>query len=619
MLESLRDRDTEKTARWAGTLRFASALCVIFGAFTLARAQQISSPPQHEFFINCSAADAGDGSSRHPWDSLSEAEAHVFAPGDEIELARGTVCHGSFSPHGSGTPEHRIRLTAYGKGPRPRIVASPTARQALLLFNQEFWQVDSLDISGGNTYGLFVSGDKGKLSHIHLKNLFVHDVEGGVLKNKDSGLVVVAPSKIEAYFDDVLVDGVEAAHTNQWAGILIGGGRFYAGPEAPRNRHVIVRNSSVHDVYGDGIILFRDQDSVVETSTAWETGMQPTETTGTPNAIWTWTCTDCTVQDNEAFLTDSPGVDGGAYDIDWANTRNTVQRNIAHDTQGYCFAVFAAGYVTVDSVVRDNLCIDNGLSPRLAVLQGAVYLHTWNGGVIRNLQIENNRIIWDPPVSSAAAIVNEATIAPTPATVTGNQIESSAPLFYRVTSQMVLSSNRYTYSGAGDARFILDGQAHTMAALQAEGLEKGTKLIKQSKLAPQERAVKLDASVDFALDGDRLLAPEPRTQLMVLRSLAAQYGRAAFNVRVHLQGTEGSAENATARANALLDLNAGSIQFDETREVVGTIRLLTQDGRRLEQWRGFQNAATLSLAVRARLGPPRFSQMPRQSQLERNQ
>jgi len=210
------------------------------------------------------------------------------------------------------------------------------------------------------------------------------------MKNKDNGLVVVGPSSAHAVFSDILVDGVDAAHTNQWAGILIGGGPFYFPPEFPLNSHITVRNSSVQDVYGDGIILFRDSDSLIETSVAWQTGMQPTETIGTPNAIWTWTCTDCTVRDNEAFLTDSPGVDGGAYDIDWANTRNTVERNYAHDTQGYCIAVFAAGYVTSQSLVHDNLCIDNGLSPRLAALQGAVYLHTWSGGVLRGLHIDHN-------------------------------------------------------------------------------------------------------------------------------------------------------------------------------------------------------------------------------------
>jgi hypothetical protein len=563
------------------------------------------------WYLNCSLTDPGDGSLAHPWNDLSMAQAHSFVAGDRIALARGTVCHGSFSPQGSGTADHPIRLTAYGQGPRPRIVATAKDRQALRLFNQEYWQVDSLDLSGANTYGIFVSGDHGMMRHIYLKNLFVHDVQGGTMKNKDNGLVVVGPSKTGAVFEDVLVDGVDAAHTNQWAGILVGGGPFYSPPDAPLNHHITVRNSSVQDVYGDGIILFRDSDGLIETSVAWQTGMQPTETTGTPNAIWTWTCTDCTVQDNEAFLTDSPGVDGGAYDIDWANTRNTVQRNYAHDTQGYCIAVFAAGQVTSESVVRDNLCIDNGLSPRLAALQGAVYLHTWSGGVLSGLRIDHNTILWNPPVAAAPAIVNDATIDGAPAAFTGNRIESSAPLFYRSNAQFAPSANTYRYTGAGDAKFTLGERREvSLAALQAAGVEPGTTLERQSAPTRTEIALRLEATVDFTLDADGLLAHAPRAQLLVLRSLAAQYGPAALAVTVHLHAApNSSAEKLAAQANALLDLDAASIRFDSDGKQDGLIRLLTADDRLLEQWRGFQNAATLGGAVRARLGAPRFAAM----------
>jgi Right handed beta helix region len=303
---------------------FALTMAISFAFFLPARsfavAQDVSSAATHEFFVDCSRPQAGDGSQAHPWNSLIAAQAHAFAPGDRIVLARGSTCRGSFTPQGSGTEGKPIRLTAYGEGPRPKIVAGAGDRQALLLFNQEYWQIDSLDVSGSNAYGIFVSGDKGVLHHIGLRDLYVHDVRGGAMKNKDNGLVVVGPSSRDVTFSDVLVDGVVAAHTSEWAGILIGGGNF--GMDAPPNQHVVIRNSSVHDVYGDGIVLFRDSDGLIETSTAWETGMQPTQTIGTPNAIWTWSCTECTVRDNEAFLTDSPGVDGGAYDIDWNNTRN---------------------------------------------------------------------------------------------------------------------------------------------------------------------------------------------------------------------------------------------------------------------------------------------------------
>jgi hypothetical protein len=571
-------------------------------------AQNNSPEPSRAYFIDCSAANAGDGSAARPWNSLTAAVAHPFEPGDRVALARGTVCHGSLSLQGSGTKDHLIRLTAYGRGPRPSIVAAGSDRQALLLFNQEYWLVDSLDLSGANTYGVFVSGDRGTLHHIYLKNLFVHDVMGGAMKNKDNGLVVVGPSSLDVFFDDIQVDGVVAAHTNQWAGILIGGGPFPYKPDAPLNSRITVRNSSVQDVYGDGIVLFRDSNSVIETSTAWQTGMQPTETIGTPNAIWTWTCTDCIVRDNEAFLTDSPGVDGGAFDIDWDNTRNTVERNYGHDTQGYCFAVFAAGYVTSESVVRDNLCVNNGQSPRLAALQGAAYLHGWNGGVVRGLSIEHNTFVWNPPVASAAAIVDDLSARPAVA-FDHNRIDSAARLFYRVNAPFAPSENDYRYTGTGDARFSLgDRNDVPLAALQRAGFEKGSILKKESMATQSATSLRLEATIDFSLDADGLLAPGPRAQLMVLNNLAAQYGPAALKVIEHLQVDHASFDK-DALANALLDLNAGAVNFDYNGSASGVIRLLGADGGLLKEWHGFQNAATLGGAVRERLGEPQFAEM----------
>ncbi len=587
-----------------------SALILLMSFRVYAFAQNSPSANSHSYFIDCSAAVAGDGSLEQPWNNLPPAEVHAFVPGDHIALARGSVCKGSFSPQGSGSAGQLIRLTAYGKGPRPRIVAPATARQALLLFNQEYWQIDSLDISGGSTYGVYITGDRGVLHHLYLKNLFVHDLHGGALKNKDNGLVVIGPSKLGAVFDDVLVDGVVAAHTNQWSGILVGGGAFYTPDDAPLNRNVVVRNSCVHDVFGDGIILFRDANSRIETSTAFEIGMQPTQDVGTPNAIWTWTCTDCTVQDNEAFLTDSPGVDGGAYDIDWNNRRNIVQRNYAHDTQGYCVAVFAAGYTTRESIVRDNLCIDNALSPRLAAMQGAVYIATWNNGVIHDLRIENNKIVWNPPVATASAIVNPGTVDGPGTVFTGNRVESSAPSFYRSNEKFAPSGNTYLYSGASQAQFTFgDHKEASLSALQAAGFEKSSTLAGPGRTVQKANSLNLDATIGFALDSDGLLAPEPRAQLMVLRSLAAQYGPDSLAVAVHLIGNAGSPAERDAMANALLDLDTTAVHFDRDGQTKGLIRLADSDGRKLEEWNGFQNASALGSAVRARLGAPQYSRM----------
>jgi hypothetical protein len=586
-------------------------LFVFLGSLLMhARGENNAATTASSYYIDCSAATTGDGSRNHPWNTLAAAQAHLFEPGDEIALRRGTECRGAFAPQGSGRDGKLIRLTAYGEGRRPRIVAPASERQVLLLFNREYWQIDSLDLSGAHTYGIFVSGDKGPLRHIYLKNLYVHDVVGGALKNKDNGLVIVGPSSAAAIFNDVVVDGVDAAHTNQWAGILVGGGNYAYAEDAPLNRNVVVRNSTVRDVFGDGIILFRDQDSAIRTSAAWQTGMQPTQDVGTPNAIWTWTCTDCTVEDNEAYLTDSPGVDGGAYDIDWDNTRNTVQRNYAHDTQGYCVAVFAAGYTTSASVVRDNLCVDNGLSPRLSALQGAVYLHTWNDGPIKGLKIEGNTIQWNPPVPDAAAIVNDALIPGEPVLFRQNHIVSVATLVYRSNAQFYPSAN--TYSLPGEPLFTLGDLCDVkLPALQAAGKEAGSSLEHLQRTSPSANLLRIDAFVNPVLDSDGLLAPEPRAQLVVLRSLAGQYSHDQLSVTIHLQGNE----NKAALTNALRDLEdvyPGALRFDHdasAHQALGLVRLLSSDGKMLQEWHGFQNAATLGGAVRARLGAPHYAHM----------
>ena len=603
--------------------------------------QGISSVPSHSFFVDCSAPVGGDGAAAHPWNSLEIAEAHVFTPGDTIALARGSECKGSFSPKGSGAKDSLIRLTAYGEGPRPRIVASSTDRQALLLFNQEYWQVDSLDLSGGNTYGVFVSGDAGVLHHIYLKNLLVHDVFGGDMKNKDNGLVVVGPSKLGAYFDDVLIDDVHAAHTNQWAGILVGGGPFYIPNDAYINQHVIIRNSTVHDMYGDGIVLFRDAQSVIRASAAWETGMQPTQTIGTPNAIWTWTCTDCTVEDNEAFLTDSPGVDGGAYDIDWATTRNRVEQNYAHDTQGYCVAVFGAGYVTQDAVVRNNVCVNNGLSPRMSGTEGAVYFHTWDNGKIDGLTVEKNLIDWSPPTPGAPIVNDKGTMFGDPgAILRDNTVRSTSPILLRSSDdRLVLANNRYVYAGVEQPAWFWNGKSwDSLQKLQAAGAEKATTLSRtlgpsvaadrpmrfdtqslqnlvglDGRSLPEEQPAdyRFVTSVDLRLDADGLIEPGAMARLNVLRTLAREYNAQQLQILVFVPETD---TNAALR-NALIDLDAPSICFvrSSRSETMATV-LIDAQGEVREQWPEDYapfNAATVGYAVRHHLGIPIYAQMDR--------
>jgi hypothetical protein len=392
------------------------------------------------YYVDCAAGnDAADGQSpATAWRSVRAVSAREFHAGDSIRLRRGTTCHGTLWPKGSGVPAAPILLDAWGDGPLPKVQAEPGAEAAFRLFNQEYWTVQHAEFIGGQPHGVFVSGTEGVLHAIHIRSILVHGVTGEP-KNKEGGLVVVASGSAGQRFDDVLIDGVTAYGTSQWAGILVGSLAFGFLSEPARSSNVSVRNSIVHDVAGDGIVLFQVNQGRIESSVAWYTGMQRTQSIGTPNAIWTWMCHECAVRRCEAFLTDSPGVDGGGFDIDYGDDDNVVEDSYAHDTQGYCVAVFGAGRTTTNSIVRRNVCAANGRSPRLAAMQGAVFLSTWDGGRLRGVQLSENRILWNPPIA-AAAVVNTADFDGEGA-FADNLIESSVPQPIRSTPSLRFARN----------------------------------------------------------------------------------------------------------------------------------------------------------------------------------
>jgi hypothetical protein len=561
-------------------------------------------------------------------------------------------------PKGNGSDSAPIRLTAYGTGLRPKIVADPATEASLKLFNQEYWNIDSLDISGANKFGVFISGDKGILHHIHLANLLVHDIGGVEMKNKESGLVVISPGSVDQHFDDVLVDGVAAYTTRQWVGIMVGGGNFGYPPEETWSTHVTVRDSVVHDVQGDGIVLFRVRDGRLISNVAWNTGMQITESIGTPNAIWTWMCRDCIVEQNEAFLTDSPGVDGGAFDIDYGNTNNSVIDNFGHDTQGYCIAVFAAGFVTHRSVVRGNTCLNNGRSPRMARYQGAIFLHTWNDGALDGLMVDGNTVYWNPP-GTAPAVLNDAVFKGDAGVFKNNRIDSTSPWMLASNRSLHLDSNHYAlYSreaglkgewrygedifhdfedyrqrsgqDAGSAFRAMAGRSTkpvfwTKDSAATPGLDRMYgDLLSKPLLRLDSGTVSLQhpsgrwtiyAALSGTLDADHLLNEPSRRQLTVLRSLAAQFHGNGLETVIALRPGQEKSPDKDYLANAISDLDFDTAIFvtASAKDIITSkeplVLFLSPEGHVIKAWSGGAGAAELGLAVRQKLGDPAYSRI----------
>jgi hypothetical protein len=623
------------------------------------------------YFVDCSSNNTDqkhDGRSvDSPWATLDQVNRNAFAAGDELRFKRGSVCHGILWPKGSGSDSAPIRMTAYGAGVRPKIVADSGIDAVLKLFNQEYWNIDSLDLSGANTFGVFISGDKGVLHHIHLANLLVHNVCGAEMKHKESGLVVVSPGSVDQRFDDVLIDGVTAYNTQEWVGIMVGGGNFGWPPESTWSTHVVIRNSIVHDVQGDGIVLFRVRDGRIASSVAWNTGMQATESMGTPNAIWTWMCRDCVVEQNEAFLTDSPGVDGGAFDIDYGNTNNSVVDNFGHDTQGYCIAVFAAGYITHHSEVRGNTCLNNARSPRMAASEGALFFYTWNDGKLDGLVVEDNTVYWNPP-GTTPAIVNRA-VFQGEGIFKNNRIYSTSPWMITSNRSLHFEGNQYSlysHDGMLDGRWNYGGRVfqgfanyqaengqdsgssfRQVAAASPESMlspEPGIKpqqldttyhdLLSKPLIAIDEGAIShpqvtgkwtMYALLSGKLGTDGLLDEMSRRQLTVLKSLAAQFRGSGLETVIALRRGPESASGKASLGNAISDLNFDSATFvaaplvDVSTTEAPLLLFLSPEGHVIKAWHGVAGPSELGIAVRLKLGSPSYSQIDANSWIERGQ
>ncbi|MBZ5583153.1 MAG: right-handed parallel beta-helix repeat-containing protein, partial [Acidobacteriia bacterium] len=565
-------------------------------------------------YVDCaSGSDRNSGGSPSAaWKTVEKASATTFAPGDALLFHRGGRCRGSLWPKGSGEDGRPIRAGAYGEGPLP-IIDAGSGEAAIKLFDQQYWEIEKLETVGGNPYGVWIGASPGSrpLRHFVLRGLVVHDV-GGTPKRKASGLVVITGADGVA-LEQILVDGITAYRTSQWAGIYVSGSRT-------RARNVTVRNSIVHDVDGDGIVLFQAENGRIEKSAAWRTGLQDRETIGTPNAIWTWTCRNCIVENTEGFWIDSPGVDGGVYDIDWGNDDNVVQYNYAHDAQGYCAAVFGAGKkITTNSAIRYNVCVNNGRSPKLARRQGDVYTSTWEGGALDGVAIEHNTIIWNPPIDAPAIQMSGTEFSGArPNVVADNLIYSYVSSLVRSAAPVKFERNVYWRPGGAPAQWFYGGQEYAGAARWREispadlfidpGLSwnlhpraSGAGAVGAGIGASSARK----APAGLWRSGKWTLAllagkaePDARSQLVFVQAALAQYQDGGLEAAIVAEGG----------GNLPYDWNLGAVRVVRDTglgRAAGTgaaLWLISPAGEIVRTWQGFARPSELGLALKHYLG-----------------
>jgi len=458
--------------RWPGAVTLSSwlAVCGAVGCGGSGSSETTAPPPapQTVFYVDCSQATDGSGTQSSPWNSLTDANNYEFVAGNELLLNRGTTCNGMLQPRGSGASGSPITVDAYGTGAQP-VINGGMNTAAVLLTNQQYWEINNLELTGGSQYGIAISGDidNVNLDHIYLRNLNVHGVNFVSAVRGDSAEVLLTSTGLHAVMSDVLVDGVTAHDTEGSEGIEIyaGGGTTNDDrSDQQLGNNITVENSTAHDVGGDGILVMTASNVMMQNNVTYHTGLCSACTGSTPGALWEWFCHTCTVQFNESYANSTwgQGYDGGDFDIDYYSTNNTVQYNYGHDTAGYCISVFGAEN-TVDSghIIRYNVCANNS---QLASSPdpGEILLNTWDGGSIDGLQIYNNTFYWNPVTPGMAINTTWANVTNnSPDLIENNIIYGTAPGMMATTSVFALSNNIYWMTGAGTPSWEFNGTTYT--------------------------------------------------------------------------------------------------------------------------------------------------------------
>lgn len=327
-------------------------------------------------------------SAHHPWKTLAKVNATPFHPGDRILFRSGGVWAGQLWPKGSGTEQHPITIDEYGGDAKPIINGAGLAEDAVLLKNQEYWEIRNLEVTNtGSTSavrrGVHVFAENsGDLHHIYFRDLAVHDVNGSLKEKANGGIVYssVGDSR-PSRFVDLRIEGNRVWHVDRSG--IIGWSTHWTRSKWYPTLGLIIRNNVLDDIGGDGIVNVATDGALVEYNVVSHASQRSQDYNV---GIWPWSADNTVIQHNEVYGTHGQH-DAEGFDSDW-NARNTIiQYNYSHDNDGGFLLICNEG-----SQSPNDSAGNVGTIVRYNVSQNDHHRGIKLSGPVKNTLIYNNTI-----------------------------------------------------------------------------------------------------------------------------------------------------------------------------------------------------------------------------------
>jgi hypothetical protein len=289
------------------------------------------------FYVDSArGSDGNSGSSAsEPWRTLAKVNSTIFHPGDRILFRSGAAWSGQLWPKGSGNPEHPIVVDKYGGDPMPVINGSGLAEDALLLKNQEYWEIRNLEVTNTGTERALrrgvdiVAENVGELHHIYLQNLTVHDVNGSFKEKVNGGIHYrsIGDTKPSRFFD-LRIENNRIWHVDR-SGIF-GWSTHWTRSKWYPSLGVVIRNNVLDDIGGDGIVNVATDGALVEHNVVSNASQRSQDYNV---GIWPWSADNTIIQYNEVYGMRGQH-DAEGFDSDWNSRSTIIQYNYSHDNEG---------------------------------------------------------------------------------------------------------------------------------------------------------------------------------------------------------------------------------------------------------------------------------------------
>lgn len=323
-------------------------------------------------FYVCAQSGSDENSGNSPqnaWKSLENVNQKHFVAGDSVLFSAGSKFIGQLILNCTGNPANPVFVSKYGTGANPAFAAGGNFQSSILIKNSSYIEVSELEVTNWSDQrkpflkGILIENQNaGTLDHIHLKNIKVQDVSGGITKS-DRGVGIafeVADTIIPSCFNDLKIENCTIQHVDRDG--IKSRSPFHARSKWFPSTRVVIRRNYIEDVGGDGIVVMACDGALVEGNVVkYARQRAPDHAAG----IWPWGCDDTIIQFNEVAFTHGT-LDGQGFDVD-NNCRNTiVQYNYSHDNDGGFILLCADGTRdrnvsagNIGAIVRYNISLND--------------------------------------------------------------------------------------------------------------------------------------------------------------------------------------------------------------------------------------------------------------------